>query len=42
MGSVSGESTETTFMTQIFKSFKAAANLQAQPEVSTNGNRQKD
>lgn len=28
MGNVSGESTDTTFMTQIFMSFKAAANLQ--------------
>jgi hypothetical protein len=30
MGSVSGESMGTTFMTQTFKSFKAAANLPAQ------------
>jgi hypothetical protein len=29
MGRVSAESIETTFMTQIFKSFKAAANLEA-------------
>ena len=28
MGSVSGESTDTTFITQRFMSFKAAANLQ--------------
>lgn len=42
MGRVSGESMETTFMTQIFKSFKAAANLQAQPKIRRKGENQKE
>jgi hypothetical protein len=40
MGSVSGESMETTFMTQILKSFKAAANLQAQTNIRSKENKQ--
>lgn len=41
MGRVSGESTVTIFMTQIFKSFRAAANLQSRPEVRTKQNGKK-
>lgn len=38
IGSVSGESIGTTFMTQTFKSFKAAANLGAQKAKIYNSN----